>query len=188
MLLNEKFGFGKYKEIKLQSVYQGQSDLCISRKSLMRYLTICLEDKNALKPIWFELIEEFRLTEEEIIVESAIFNEEIPNSNINKIYLGNISNNLSNYFKPFFLENWLSPTKNLNQFNSNSFNNEKLLSADPEYINWLLSKKADFVIDKKVKEQLESLPIYRLMGISITPITTDIYKYEPCIRQEYYKF
>lgn len=181
MNINDSFTFGQYKNLTLLEVFSGTKK--INTTLLKKYLSKSLNESKIEKPNEFQFILELVIMEDEItIFPDNTFDENKPPGVNNLFYLGNMSKKLENFFNNFFKTSWVGIIETLEKFND-----KNVLGANPEYIDWCISKNY-IKLSQETKKELEKKEINRLLGIKVKEKSTNKYSYKPYFQTEYYIF
>ena len=159
----------------MRQVYQGT--LHIDRDLLKGFLKKCWQDENVPKPVMFGLIEELIIDPITIKVLPEIFDEDKPETEENRIYLGDLTLPLELCFRHFFSENWFGIIESLPEFGKN--HDPVPFGGDPQYISWCLRNVADFYIDPQSAKELSALKSVKLTGIQLLNTNHNLYEYTP---------
>lgn len=192
----DKFVFGKYKDLKLKHVYQGT--LNINRHLLKDYINFLLNTKarfhyeNQFDNGALEFIDEYEITEQEIKALIYVDNKNSPIGQ-REVYLEEAGHNIEGG-----LENCLSignqmVGRQLGGFVSlSNFNHQQdvrqIVGADPEYLCWCIENVEFFFIPIDDIAQLEKLRISIFKGLYVVRKQGGVYEYLPKMEIKYFAF
>jgi hypothetical protein len=173
MLLDQKFGFGKYCGLTLKEVYQGTQD--ISRDLVKSYVDFVLKNDDDILNKNTPLCKLMSFEVSENLIQIKSYKNK-------KVLKYNWTERIENVFR--LRNNHLdrSYIDSLDQFNITQYSKDKksivIAACNPEYIAWCLVNLDNFSIDEDILEKLLSLEIYRFTGIKVSHNANDIYEYK----------
>lgn len=170
-----KLHFGQYKGLTVQQVYQGT--LRIDDELLADYIRMILDGTS----MEFNFIETIQVEIGRFRINGEIHDPEQPLSDANRVYNGNLEENLSHYINRFSHPNSLGILTTIQKFNSER-KRPTVIGGDPEYLNWCERNIEGFRLTDHCKAYLQSLSVCRFERIDLVYLGDGWYEYSPCIK------
>ena len=181
MQIDEHFRFGRYEGLTIREVYQGSE--YADKELIKAYVVHKIEFPNVQDTIFEEMT--YEVGDTLLRVKCGLFGDDSLNEDLTGVIqdlfrdtttwtddqVGNISiDNLN--------------TKTAKQTDSIP----KVGGGHPEYIDWCIRTVDGFYIDPDSIVELQSLTVFRLVGVKVNRKIEDIYEYGPKIKHDEFAF
>ena len=182
MELDDHFYFGKYKGLTLREVYQGSEH--VDRELLKAYIIHKIETPNLQ-----DMIAEFmtyEVSDTLLRVKCDLFDDE-----------DSLNEDLAHTIEKLFRDTITWTDDQIGNLSIDNFNTKRASQRNsipivggghPEYIDWCIRSVDEFNVNPDAIVELQSLTVFRLLGIKITRKLEDIYEYGPKVGHEKFSF
>lgn len=179
MQIDDYFQFGKYKGLSLREVYQGTKD--IDKSFLKAYIL----QKIACPNVQDDIAEFLNIEVSDSLLRLKCNLIDDPDFNL--------SRTIERIFRN--TDTWVDDQ--IGNISVDRFNIQhaaqvntlpKVAGGNPEYIVWCIKTVDNFYLDPQMVEELQSLTVFRVLGIEVNRKIEDIYEYKPEAKSEKFVF
>jgi len=179
MQLHHWFGFGKYKGLTLQQVYQGTNHL--DNNLVEAFLKFKVDADAAIITLNHTF---FKIDE----IGNAVIKIEPYDEDLKGDWSKSIE---STFSEGRGIENFLRGNTTLDEFYTKHYrqsNKTVLAGGNPGYVDYIIKNFKNFWFSDDILKKLMSLDVYRFAGIKVTYIGNNTYEYFPYIIIERHTF